>query len=293
MDTTPKAASLGHRTTRGFAPGFSTAAALLTLAAMLASGMFIMQKLINDKNASLATAQNAEKILIKQALTAKVDCPTTMQKASCPKGGPVAIWEKDNSGASVLLVSNSGTGTKFGRFYTVLAECGTSGVTIKIANLAANGDITSTNAADFNPNPLTKERITWSDPRSVLIQGNPGLCGNAAATTTSNPTITPTGGTFANITDFNNKLRIVAGTLYPTTVGCGTGGRHYTGNASCPKDYYPISYSVDCSLSGRTSGGLLSQSVDPSINGWGVDCCSMPTGGSAPGAFFVACAQLP
>ena len=269
---------------QGRSAGFSLVMVVVGTAVLLGVGMYVLDNVLFSHKEAIQGALAVEKSLIKDALNKNVDCVKTMQSAACPQSSPVVIWGKDTSGAAVVIGSNSGAGTQYGRF-TVRAECGSNGgLIIKAARLRNGGSLTSTAAQDFIPEPLTNQVVTWSSSSAFLMNGTEELCGSSG-------TITCNGGAFCSLSDFKSQLMVVTASLTNNGVGCGTGGSHFTGWAMCPAGYYATGYGVECNF-GSGIGGLLSQFTNASASGWYADGCST-SGTVGKEVLYTVCMKLP
>lgn len=159
--------------------GFSIVSALVGLALSMAIVAAVSNFMSQGFRGQKAISLRVDKIALAEHLMARVDCTASyVDGITCPSAIPVKLLREDGS----TLVSNTGTGTKFGE-WTIRAECLASndGIAVKAARLKPGKLLNTTLATDFNADPLTRKIETWSHENSLLMPDSIGICPNSSS----------------------------------------------------------------------------------------------------------------
>ena len=154
---------------------------------IIAAGLnTVMNNLMKaNKKITLDVDKEALKLLI----MSKVSCDDTLTTSTCTSTAPIPLKTRIGGALTTFVDGGSGTGTKIGGF-TILAKCAsspTTGIEIRFARLSSSGSLASTDQADFLADPLTGQKITWADDRSLAYKAGITLC--AGNNTTSAATL--------------------------------------------------------------------------------------------------------
>jgi len=135
--------------------------------------------LSNNFKSSAKSKQDTDKSAITMFLINNRSCSETLPSSTCTPGSLVELKRKTSDGRVKTMLTNSGTGTRFGR-WAMRAVCNTTGDGFRLegARLRPGASISSNSPGDFLPDPLKNKVITWSDTRevSLLPEGLGSLC---------------------------------------------------------------------------------------------------------------------
>ena len=156
--------------------GFSLLGVLVALG--FAGGLVLLvgKTLTSSMHGSASFNAKIDRTLIAQFVSERLSCDES-NIYSCSPGQPVVLRDNNDN---VLIKASSVAPTKFGKF-AVRAICAADGhgVTLKAARLRSGKSATSTAKADYFPDPLTKQTVTFSDSSSNLLPSGIALCSQA------------------------------------------------------------------------------------------------------------------
>jgi Tfp pilus assembly protein PilV len=114
---------------------------------------------------------NVERESLAAFFASATSCADTLPSGQCTAGNLLNVKRRLTDGTIVTIASNVvNAGTAYGA-WTVRGECepAGNGVLLRVAHLAAGGDLNSTADSNFRPDPLTQKITHWSDDDSLLL----------------------------------------------------------------------------------------------------------------------------
>lgn len=115
---------------------------------------------------------------IKHHLANTISCPA-LDAGLC--AGFVEVHRKSSAGLGPILISNVGSGQRFGP-WTLRAECDVthSKLIVRAVRLKPAGNLSSTSSSDFYADPSTGRVTTWEDDASIIFDSATTPCKSSA-----------------------------------------------------------------------------------------------------------------
>jgi hypothetical protein len=166
--------------------GFSLISVMVAVAIGGIVAASIATMIGNGMKGEQSLSLKMDRLIVAQTLFTSVSCSNTLP-GTCTPGALQTLRRVSKTGVVSTMVTNTGAGTRFGQL-AVRAECNATGdgLIVRAAYLNPKASITTSNLADFRPDPLTGKKYTWADDQTKLYPDGIELCDGSGSGTGPN-----------------------------------------------------------------------------------------------------------